>query len=356
MTSQREREIGRRIRLRRERCDLTQEALAPAMGLPSRQTLGQIEHGNRRIRPQELAGAAEALNVDISFFTDPFAATGEAAFSFRTTPSMVWDALADFETKAERWLVAYRELAESDFTVPSLSLRSTSSYESAQKAADQIRRELRLGDVPAERLPRSVSEVGILVLHVDAVSGVSGAAATMEGLHAILINRKEVQGRRNFDLAHELFHVLTWATMQPEHIDARSRKRVEQLADNFASALLMPDQAVRQRWGQLPEALGLPARVRALATRFQVSGAAMKWRLHALGLVRKSELPDDVDVAVADDAPKPLPFSLDFVSRLHTAVETGRLSLRKAADIVDVGLAGFEKLCRLYGRSLSYEV
>lgn len=59
---------------------------------------------------------------------------------------------------------------------------------------------------------------------------------------------------------------------------------------------------------------------------------------------------------MADDASKPLPYSLDFVSRLHTAVETGRLSLRKAADIVGVGLAGFEKLCRLYGRTLSYEV
>ncbi len=60
---------------------------------------------------------------------------------------------------------------------------------------------------------------------------------------AVLINRREVAGRRHFDLAHELFHVLTWDTMPPDHVEAAvetSRNRVEQLANKFASAVLMP--------------------------------------------------------------------------------------------------------------------
>ena len=62
----------------------------------------------------------------------------------------------------------------------------------------------------------------------------------------ILINRNESEARRFFDLAHELFHALTWDAMKADHresnsVEARTKgKRIEQLANNFAAALLMP--------------------------------------------------------------------------------------------------------------------
>ena len=94
-------------------------------------------------------------------------------------------------------------------------------------------------------------ELGVLVLMVDAIEGVSGAACRLPALDAVLINRREAPGRRHFDLAHELFHILTWDTMPPEHVEdasEHSKNRVEQLANSFASALLMPP-AVLDRFG-----------------------------------------------------------------------------------------------------------
>lgn len=44
-------------------------------------------------------------------------------------------------------------------------------------------------------------DLGILVLMVDAVPGVSGAACHLPELDAVLINRREVPGRRHYDLA-----------------------------------------------------------------------------------------------------------------------------------------------------------
>ena len=35
----------------------------------------------------------------------------------------------------------------------------------------------------------------------------------------MLIARHEVAGRRHFDLAHELFHLLTWDAMPPEYLE-----------------------------------------------------------------------------------------------------------------------------------------
>ena len=84
---------------------------------------------------------------------------------------------------------------------------------------------------------------------VDAIDGVSGAACRLPDLDVVLINRHEVAGRRNFDLAHELFHILTWDAMPPEHLEEAtetSKIRVEQLANSFASALLMPEASLRQ--------------------------------------------------------------------------------------------------------------
>ena len=50
-------------------------------------------------------------------------------------------------------------------------------------------------------------ELGILVLMVDACVGTTAAACRLPDLDTILIARREVEGRRHFDLAHELFHI-----------------------------------------------------------------------------------------------------------------------------------------------------
>ena len=77
-----------------------------------------------------------------------------------------------------------------------------------------------------------------LVLMVDAERDISGAACRLPELDAVLISRREFAGRRHFDLAHELFHILTWDAMPPEHSETAREtggNRVEQLANTFAA-------------------------------------------------------------------------------------------------------------------------
>ena len=69
-------------------------------------------------------------------------------------------------------------------------------------------------------LPHAIErELGAQVLFVEAPAGVSGAAVHLPGLMAILVNRREPTGRRNFDLAHEIFHLLTWDSMPPARVE-----------------------------------------------------------------------------------------------------------------------------------------
>jgi XRE family transcriptional regulator, fatty acid utilization regulator len=365
MTADRTIQIARRLRARREQLKMSQDELAGMMGLNHRQTLTQIENGERRIQPQELATAARVLEVTLNYFTDPYKAAGEATFSFRAETADE-RALAEFEDVAGDWLATYRTLCKPSFLKKALSLGDRSSYEEAQAAGEQTARELRLGRCPADGLQEALErEWSILVMHVDFPDGISGAASRLEGLQAILVNRNEPPGRRNYDLAHELFHLLTWDTMPPARLDSErtssaSAKRVEQLANNFASALLMPGDAVRAQWGEHTE-IPMLNRIVVMADQFKVSAPAMKWRLANLDLISRNELPEDAELAAASTAAPnsdvtPALFNVEFVRRLHSAVEEGGLSLRKVGQILRTDTAGFAEICRSYGRQLTYDV
>ncbi len=117
------------------------------------------------------------------------------------------------------------------------------------RAGERFAAEFGLGDAPAARMSEAMErELGILVLMVDADRDISGAACRLREMDAVLIARREVAGRRHFDLAHELFHILTWDAMPPEHSEAAREtggNRAEQLANNFAAAVLMPAASLR---------------------------------------------------------------------------------------------------------------
>lgn len=360
--------IPRRIRARRQQLGLSQEDVARKAGFRHRQTVTAIEAGDRSISPEELSALAETLDVSVTFFTDRFIATGEAAFSFRAESDEGAE-LTDFEDLAGRWIATYRELEEErgrrrSLLLPALSLTAGSSFEDALAAAEDVRRSLGLGPYPGDELELALGrDWGIPVFYFDSRPGISGAASRFGGLQAIFINRSEPRGRRNFDLAHELFHLLTWDSMQPRRVDdsrpVREERRVERLANNFASALLMPESTVQEAWsrrsGGTPEDWIFP-----MASRFGVSGPALKWRLHNLGLVEKADLPSDdalrTSAGHVADGPIPLLFNVTLVERVHTAIESGVLSLRKACRILGLSASDLGALCRSYGRPLSYEV
>lgn len=339
-------------------------------GLPHRQTLASIEAGNRSVFPEELAKLAEALEVDVGLFTDAFRLVGEGRFSFRAD-AVSADVLKGFEDRAGQWVATYRTLLEQAGVSRSklghrLDLGPESSFEDAHAAAEDLRREWHLGDVPATLLPMAIErELDAQVLFVDAPAGVSGAAVHLPGILTILVNRREPIGRRNFDVAHELFHLLTWDSMPPDQVEptavhGKKGNRVERLAENFAGALLMPAEPLGLRWAKR-EGANLHDWLNATASAFRVTSIALKWRLVVLGHVSKKRA-DSLDnsrlvgTGGLEKGNPPPRFSRDFVTRVYGAVEAGRLSLGKAGRLLDLSTSAFAEVCREYGLDLSYEL
>lgn len=374
--------LGFRLRALRERRALSQEALSAKLGFKDRQTLSAIEIGERRLSAEELLRAVEALGVSVDDLVDPFQLTGEGRFSWRQT-GLSPGRLDSFEAVAGRWIAAFREIApqvgrERPLLRQSLGLHKGSTFEEAMAAGERFAREFDLGDVPADRLPKVMEEkLHILVLMVDATPGISGAACRLPELDAVLINRKEVEGRRNFDLAHELFHLLTWETMPPEHVEeadqGAGRGKVEQLANAFAGALLMPryvlgaiplydtpeSERAKDEYGGLNRGWKSPSanELKARAAKMRVSGAALKWRLVALGaLSRKEALAVDDKFLREGKGKLPPQFSRPFMEVLARAIDEGRVSARRAADLAGLDLEDLADLFKTHGVPAPFEL
>lgn len=360
-------QIARRVKALRESRRMTQADLSRRLGFNDRQTLAAIEAGERRVSPEELVRIAEALDADIDVFLDPFLLVGEGAFSFRAK-EVEEAALEAFEEQAGRWIATYRELGRQSGAEPrrlsqKLELYPWSSFEDAAAGAELLWKEWALGDVPADRLEDAIErQLGALVLYVDAVEGISGAASRLPGLPAILVNRRESQGRRSFDLAHELFHVLTWDAMPPRRVEPQEVRpvkgnRVEQMAESFAAALLMPAPVISGRWA----ARGgeeVRAWIARTAGELRVSARALLWRLVNLGHLSRAEAQSLAAAHWGSGGRQrmPLLFSRPFVERVSHAIEDGRLSLRRAAGLLGLTLAELADVCAAHGCPLSYEL
>jgi Zn-dependent peptidase ImmA (M78 family) len=240
-------------------------------------------------------------------------------------------------------------------------------FEDAQDRAESLVAELELGVIPAETLIDTIGrELDIPVLFVDTVDAgddqsISGATCHLEELGVILINRNESGARRYYDLAHELFHVLTWDAMKPDHRESNSSeernkgKRIEQLANNFAAALLMPRASLdrlidRDRYDDI-------AHLCEVAALLRVTPKALAWRLFNLKLIG-----DDTCRSLLQEKQRPSVsgppkrFSPTFVKMLHHALENGRLSARKAARAMGLGLGGLTELFAQYDLTAPFEL
>ena len=181
---------------------------------------------------------------------------------------------------------------------------------------------------------------------VDVDDGISGAACRLPELDTVLIARREVSGRRYFDLAHELFHILTWDAMPPQHCEEAmdtGGNRVEKLANNFAAAILMPTSTLEEfgNWSNLTEEM-LIAQLNAVADELHVTSSALRWRLVALGKLKSTVARSLSEEALRKNGHKaveeelPALFSRPFVEVLSLAIDKGHVSTRRIASLLEL--------------------
>jgi Zn-dependent peptidase ImmA (M78 family)/DNA-binding XRE family transcriptional regulator len=289
-------EVGERLRIAREKANLTQEDAARVIDV-ARTTLTAIEKGQRRARFSEVRKLSEAYSTSVNALlrreavhvdiAPRFRKLAESSDSSVDTAAKLLGDLAKAEVELENLLgvkraanyPAERPLLHGDVRVQ------------AENDATELRQRLGLGVSPVPDIVTLLElEMGVRV-YVRRLDGkISGLFAYDEALGpCILLNANHPRERRTQSAAHELGHLVS-ARHEPEilHINEGETSRAERYANAFARAFLTPARGVAQKFQEVTAGSDRLTRrhVIVLAHFFGVSREAMVRRLEELGLIK----------------------------------------------------------------------
>jgi Zn-dependent peptidase ImmA (M78 family)/transcriptional regulator with XRE-family HTH domain len=287
--------LSQRLKALRDRLGLTLQEVYDKTGIvPS--SLSDFENGKREPSLSQLQKLAEVYEQPISaLFED--APAEEAALLWRNKPDApVSDRI---QAKFERLCKQYRNLETWTSEVAEESFKKLFAevfpvdYPAVERLAHEVGGKMGLGERPGESLLRVIEEVyGVKVFHLDLGCETSSACIYSERYGpAILLNRGNKPWRRNFDLAHELFHLITWkARAAAQDTWTMPGEREESFANVFASRLLMPDEPFRDAIeAVMREGKATYDDLDSVARQFGVSLDALFWRLSSLYRIKAED-------------------------------------------------------------------
>lgn len=256
--------VNEKIKKERELAGLTQKALAEKAGYNNYQTILSMEKGERSIGIGDVSRIAKALNLNPEYFLSEIEHS-EVPVLWRECKEKGECRL--YENRLKKYLSDYSHLKEflnesyEKFIPDPLVIikrryskeLETNKFEFAGKLASDFRKDFNLGEYPAGSLKQVIADLGILFFTFDMKDSGSAASLVNENGAAILLNKGNAPWRMNFDIAHELYHILTWNlhdySENNNSIEADDLE--EKYANAFAAALLMPRSSINREVEQL---------------------------------------------------------------------------------------------------------
>lgn len=285
---------GNRLKTARQYRGLTVEELAQKINV-SKQAVSQYETGRIEDVPfQRIFSISNVLNFPYQYFVQddiPSLKTGATYFRSLMKTSKKYR-LAQ-EIKMEHIAVIYSYLSEyvdfPNLNIPSLEEKAYTPT----KAAKVLRDFWGLEDKPIENIMQTVEQNGIIVTtfstETDDIDAFSQYVRLVDSdLFIIaLSNNKESAARINFDIAHELGHIMLHEWSENEEVLTREEfKQKEKEANEFAAAFLLPKETFTQDVILDPQRLDYYVQ---LKRKWKVSIAAMLYRSCDLGLISQGQ-------------------------------------------------------------------
>ncbi len=363
------------VHLRRAK-GLSQKTLAARAGL-ARTAVGRIERGQAGPRGATLSRLAEALGVNVAHLAQPVRPL--TAVRFRARKRL--PGRAAMLDAVSRWLDDYAWLDRQPPPCPLLADADDFAAATPEEAAGRARTTMGLDSRSPVRDICGLLEAGgikVLVLQrqSDDFFGLSVGAA--DGGPAVVVNAWEriAVERWIFSGAHELGHLL----LHPAEFEVAQEdesREAEREADRFAGAFLMPEQSFSDAWRR-SRGHDLVTRVLKLKRQFRVSYRTVLHRLVATqraspriwGRFQWDYRTRTGRTLKKADEPHPLhrtefawnwrgsaepagleryDFVEDRLARLvRTALEEQRISLSRAAEILNVDLTEVRRRARAW--------
>jgi len=249
-------EIGKRIRIAREKSDITQAAAAKIIDA-ARTTMVAIEKGSRQIKPKELLLLSRAFNLPVSDLLNEKIITNSFNVQFRAANNRSDEENKEIEPIIEDW----QSLCHDYFDLEKLLNKPLprnypEEYMTgnipiqllAETIATKERNRLGLGDSPIQKLRDILEhEVGLRIFFIEMPTKFSEIYAYDEQLGGCLaINSNHPEERQRWSMSHGYLHFLAHRKKLVYHFDGQYKKypESERLAELFAMFFLMPTSSI----------------------------------------------------------------------------------------------------------------
>jgi Zn-dependent peptidase ImmA (M78 family)/DNA-binding XRE family transcriptional regulator len=264
-----------RLGLARRRRGMTKTRLAKLVGVDVR-AISAYESGEFAPEPDRLPVLAQALRFpDAFFFGDDPEEIEADIVSFRSLSKMTAGQRKS-ALGAGAIALMLNQWIEERFDLPQANLPDLSQEASPEAAADALRRQWGLGELPIKNITHLLESKGVRVFSLALDTTQVDAFSMWHGTTPFaFLNTMKSCERSRFDAAHELGHLVLH-----RHAGARGQE-VEREANAFASALLMPRGSVLAN-GPHMATVDLLIRRKSFWT---VSVKALAYRLRDVGLI-----------------------------------------------------------------------
>ncbi len=245
--------VATRLTEAREARGLAQTALSELTGIKS-QSISHYEQGRQSPSPDALVLLCEKLELPERYFLKPAPHQGTRSLFFRSYRPTTRIA----RMKSERRLGWLKEIASylrghidlPACSVPQFPVSPTEPHnEEIESVAERCREQLHLGYGPLPRMVELLESLGCVV-SIGATEDDDECACSQwdEDVPYVMLARG-CSDRTRFDAAHELGHQIMHRGEEPEAADPETQRILQQQADHFARAFLLPSRAFsREVW------------------------------------------------------------------------------------------------------------
>ena len=342
--------IGQKLKLARDAVGYTLKKASKESDIGD-SSISEFENGKREPKFSQLSKLAEVYRRTIEFFL-----TDEPVVE----NMMLWREKPDTEEKRKEVEARFFQLCEQYHNLevccgepgkvklpePDITKPEQFDYKQVEALASKVLKLFSLGEIPGASLKQALEEkyyVKIFYLEFlgSAISWVSPKFGP-----AILLNKRNKLWRRNYDLAHELFHILTWSNFRTANVNVLTASAEEEkLADVFASRLLLPEESVRERISFYTDSQGQIRleQLEDVAREFGVSLDALVYRIASLFKIKKEDTLKYLDATKKlcafhkpreSDEPEMLPER--YCALAQRALRDGNLSLLQFAKYMGI--------------------
>ena len=362
------RNIPQRLKQIRQSLGLKLKEAARMAGFRDFQTLSKIETGKRSIKAEELIALAKAYSFDVNFFLGDKIETAQHKIHWRAEerPSNTKITESKLKMYFDRYLrlqeiLGYKEKKQRLFEIT----QPIESIDEATEYGEKYSYDLKLGDRPALSLSTILEEkCNLPIFYFKLPKGTSALSLISNGRAAICVNYLDAPWRRNFDIAHEIFHII-YKYAHPMTCGKSDNLIQEKFANAFASAFLLPKDSLfkdikrRKSKGQITL-----NDLMILACEYEVSLAALLWRLVNLEkLDRKnadkilsSSGVKEYNKQIRKSKSRKTPhISQKYLCMVFEAVSRGLMSKMRAAEYLGVGVIELEEIFLKAGLTMQEE-